>query len=49
MNERAAMAWIPLTELQMQIPNHNLDQMDEYLKGLTVRDAKSLFNSISNL
>jgi site-specific recombinase XerD len=49
MNQRAAMAGIPLKELQIQNRHHSLDQMDEYMKGLTVRDAKSLFTSIPNM
>lgn len=46
MNQRAAMAGIPLKGQQVQNRHQCLDQMDEYMKGLTVRDAKSLFTSI---
>ncbi len=49
MNQRAAMNGVPVKELQIQNRHHSLDQMDTYLKGLTVKDAKSLFDKIPNL
>jgi integrase len=49
MNQRAAMQGIPVKELQIQNRHHSLDQMDAYLKGLTVRDAKNLFDNIPKM
>ncbi|HMT30164.1 MAG TPA: phage integrase SAM-like domain-containing protein [Bacteroidia bacterium] len=49
MNQRAAMTGIPLKEMQIQNRHHSLDQMDEYMKGLTVRDAKNLFTNIPKM
>jgi site-specific recombinase XerD len=49
MNQRAAMNGIPVKELQIQNRHHSLDQMDSYLKGLTVRDAKNLFTNIPKM
>jgi len=49
MKQRAALIGILVKELQIQSRHHSLDQMNEYLKGLTVRDAKSLFTSIPNI
>lgn len=49
MNQRAAMSGIPVRELQIQNRHHSLDQMNEYLKGLTVRDAKNLFSIIPKM
>jgi integrase len=49
MNQRAAMNGVPVKELQMQNRHHSLDQMDAYLKGLTVSDARHLFENIPNM
>ena len=49
MNQRAAMEGIPVKELQIQNRHHSLDQMDAYLKGLSVRDAKNLFSNIPKM
>lgn len=49
MNQGSAMSGIPLKELRFQNRIHSLDRMDEYMKGLTVWDAKHLFTNIPKM
>lgn len=49
MNQRAALRGVPLKEMQMQNRHHSLDQMDQYMKSLTVVDGKNLYDNLPEI